>query len=87
MKVDKQKIAESVLKLMTHGEKSDIAALGEDQLYLLHHTMGRWIRNTYSLWEDPWEPELVDGVDMSPNHPDAISMDIIKLLHEKIKAE
>ncbi len=43
-----------------------------------HHGLGTWIRNKYKLWDITWEPELIDGVDYSPNHPDAISMTIIK---------
>lgn len=44
---------------------------------------GRWIRNRYSLWTVPWEPELRDGIDYSPYHPDAISMTIIKEVWKK----
>jgi len=54
-----------------------------DSLYLLHHGFGTWIRNHYKLWELKWEPELRDGVDYSPNHPDAISMTIIKEVWKK----
>lgn len=53
-----------------------------DDLILLHHSLGRYIRNNYKLWEHDWVPQLENGVDMSPNHPDAISQRIIVKLYE-----
>lgn len=43
-----------------------------------HHSLGRYIRNKFNLWTIPWEPELIDGIDYSPYHPDAISQTIIE---------
>lgn len=43
-----------------------------------HHTLGRSIRNHFKLWETKWEPELINGVDFSNNHPDSISMRVIE---------
>ena len=85
MVVDRCKIADSVLRTMSEETKAEIGAMEEEHLWMLHHTLGRWIRNTHSLWEDPHEPEIVCGVDTSPNHPDAISMDIIRIIHQKVK--
>ena len=48
-----------------------------------HHGYGTHIRNTYGLWKHDWEPEIKDGVDYSPNHPDAISMEIIEAIWER----
>lgn len=45
--------------------------------HAMHHTLGRHLRNHAGLWEHSWEPELIEGVDHSPNHPDAISMKVI----------
>lgn len=57
------------------------------ELAIYHHSLGRSIRNEFKLWEIKWEPELVDGVDHSPYHPDSVSMTIIEdvwdKLHEK----
>jgi len=44
----------------------------------LHNTLGRKIRNKYKLWEIPWEPEIRNGIDYSPNHPDCISDTLLK---------
>lgn len=49
----------------------------EQSLIKYHHSLGTQIRNEFLLWEHPWEPEIVDGVDMSPNHPDSVSQRII----------
>lgn len=59
----------------------------KNQLYMFHHTLGQHIRNKYSLWEVYWEPEIKDGVDCSPNHPDNISMTIIKHVWDRLHNE
>jgi hypothetical protein len=57
----------------------------KENLIGLHHTLGRHIRNEYKLWDRTWVP-LLDQykVDVSPDHPDAISQRIIEKLHEKV---
>jgi len=55
------------------------------ELHDYHHSLGQYIRNTFKLWENQWTPELIDGVDYSPGHPDAISMRIIRTVWEKFK--
>lgn len=64
----------------------------EDQEYFrthntveFHHGIGRNIRNHFGLWQRPAHtPEIDDrGVDMSPNHPDAISSRILKAVQER----
>ena len=49
-----------------------------DSLTQYHFTLGRYIRNTYNLWEFPWEPEIINGCDYSPFHPDQLSNTIIQ---------
>ena len=48
-----------------------------------HHSFGRYIRNNYNLWEIPHTPELIDGVDHSPDHPDNLSSTITKELWKR----
>ena len=49
-----------------------------------HLTLGMQIRNIYKLWDRPWVPELNEqGVDYSPNHPDAVSMRILEEVWKK----
>lgn len=44
-----------------------------------HHGIGRNIRNEFKLWDrPPHEPELINGIDYSPNHPDAVSSWILQ---------
>lgn len=53
-----------------------------ENLYKFHHSLGRNIRNEFKLWENEWKPEIVNGVDISPDHPDAISMEVITKVWE-----
>jgi hypothetical protein len=43
-----------------------------------HHSLGQHIRNKFKLWNRDWKPDIRDGVDYSPFHPDQISMTIIQ---------
>jgi len=49
-----------------------------DTVVTYNNSLGRDIRNYFKLWETVWEPKLVDGVDYSEEHPDQISMEVIK---------
>jgi len=46
----------------------------------LHDTLGRAIRNRYNLWSISWTPDIRDGIDWSPEHPDSISDTLLKEL-------
>ena len=54
----------------------------KEDLIKYHTSLGRSIRNHFDLWGRRWEPQLEDKggyqVDMSPDHPDSISMRIIE---------
>jgi hypothetical protein len=52
--------------------------LNEYTLNTWHMTLGTWVRNEYDLWSVPWEPEIRDGVDYSPFHPDQLSATILQ---------
>ena len=54
---------------------------------MMHLGLGMHLRNHAGLWNYPWEPELVDGVDVSENHPDAVSSKVIKDFQTKINGE
>lgn len=64
----------------------DFRTCGFDALILYHDNLGRDIRNHFKLWETPWIPELVEGVDYSEAHPDRISMGIIEEVWRKVNA-
>lgn len=63
----------------------DFKNCSEDDLISYHHTLGSQIRNEYKLWNVKWEPELIEGIDYSPNHPDSISMNIIIEVWKRIQ--
>lgn len=57
-----------------------------EDLVIYHHTIGEDIRAEFKLWVYPWIPMIgKDGVDHSPNHPDAISMRVIEEVWRQIK--
>lgn len=58
--------------------KTEFLETDFDRLVKYHSSFGRAIRNKYKLWARSWEPVLKDGYDVSPNHPDALSMKIIE---------
>ena len=62
--------------------RREFVSMTKKQLIGYHHTLGRDIRNEFRLWEYPWEPQLENGFDMSPDHPDSISMRIIERVWE-----
>ncbi len=55
-------------------------ASDQNTLHDWHHTLGRYIRNKFHLWDYEWEAKIIDGVDDSPEHPDAVSMAVIEEL-------
>lgn len=56
----------------------------KEDLIVLHNNLGRDIRNAFDLWGYKWKPELVDGVDVSPDHPDLVSQRVIERVWEKL---
>ena len=85
--LNEELIIEKILELSNtwpEEAQKEFDATKEEDLLLYHDTLGRYIRNTYKLWDYPWIPELDNrNVDMSRSHPDAISMDIIKKVHKR----
>lgn len=56
---------------------------GDDELIVLHHTMGRWIRNEYSLWDK----EEVKKYSSDDIHTDDLSFMMIKEIQKILKKE
>ena len=65
------------LNIFTKTKKKD--------LVMYHRSLGMAIRNEYKLWTIPWEPELKNGIDCSPNHPDQVSNTIIEKVWESFQ--
>ena len=67
-----------------------------DRLNMYHHDLGMTIRNRFNLW-DPSHPltqhwhlnpecrEIVNGIDYSEDHPDAVSMDIVRAIWDQLQ--
>ncbi len=83
--MNNSEIARDVINKLSEENKKYISNIKEDDLITLHHTLGQSIRNEYGLWKRSWEPVLVNGVDHSDNHPDAISNFIIREIWESLK--
>lgn len=75
-------------------DKKELANMKREDLPMLHHGMGTWIRNSYDLWwgnpltekwrTDPAGRTMINGVDHSKDHPDSLSMRIIETLYDRI---
>lgn len=50
----------------------------KERLIGYHTTLGRSIRNEFKLWDREWKQDIRNGVDHSEDHPDQISMRVIK---------
>jgi len=78
-------VAEAVNRLLECDlgvkDKAFISKLPKDDLITLHHTLGRWIRNNYGLWQD--NKALL--ADTSETHPDDASMVIIEKCWEALR--
>lgn len=76
-------------------DKKELANMDQASLVTLHHGFGTWIRNSFDLWHgnpitEQWRTNeagrnLINGVDHSLDHPDAVSMRIITALHARIQ--
>lgn len=49
---------------------ADFASCPQSDLAKYDSSLGRVIRNHFSMWSDHWEPMIINGVDCSPSHPD-----------------
>jgi hypothetical protein len=55
------------------------------QLVRYHDSLGRMIRNEFKMWDNDWKPNIVNGVDCSPDHPDQRSQRIIEQCWEQLQ--
>jgi len=73
---DDLKLSQDTIKELRACDKAD--------LIRYHSSLGRAIRNSLGLWQIPWKPRIKDGVDVSKDHPDALSMAILEAIHKKL---
>ena len=66
-------------------ERDEFINTDRDDLIRFHHGLGTDIRNAYGLWNLKWKPQLIDGIDVSPGHPDAVAMAVITTAWERLQ--
>lgn len=87
MNMSEEQIVDDIIATkLSANDFAFLKSFQKENLIALHHSFGRSIRNTYDLWQRDWVPEIEDGIDVSPNHPDAVSMRIIETVWERINA-
>lgn len=62
--------------------REEFINMSKEDLIKYHHSLGRDIRNEFGLWQYAWTPQIENGFDMSPDHPDAVSMRVIETVWE-----
>ena len=66
-------------------EKEEFITTKFDNLNVFFSTLGISIINHFSLWSYPWEKQLKDGADTSPNHPENLAMLVIENVWRTVK--
>lgn len=66
-------------------EKAKILDMQEDDLSKLHHSLGRWMRNNWSLWSGGQLKDYFNKLEI--NHPDDISSIIITSYWRYLRSE
>jgi len=91
-KSTEQIIEDLLLYQLSESDKNQLKGMTEKDLIVLHHNFGQWIRNHYKLWDmnNPYtglnyEPVIIEGVDCSEKHPDAVSMAVIEGMWKKLQ--
>lgn len=87
----RERIAKELLFWIPRDEASMIREMSRDELVVLHHSLGRHIRNEFELWLPEHEvtaiwhtnqPSVDADVDDHPCHPDNFSFSVIERLWE-----
>ena len=77
-------IAESFCKTLNTSDKEIIVSEMNNAPHRMRGSIAQYIRNKYKLWDREWKPEIIDGVDHSPNHPENVSDKIVDRIMEKL---
>ena len=79
-------IVENWLSKTDEKNKKEFLETPKEKLISYHTTLGRSIRNEFKLWDREWKPDVRNGVDYSPDHPDQISMRVIQGVWERLRS-
>lgn len=84
--------ADIMLYKLSEDAKAALRRIDREDLIHLHYTVGRSIREEYLLWDKDnpytmlnYQPTIVDGVDINPNHPDAVSHRVLELIWSRMQ--
>lgn len=82
--------AKAFLEVIDIEECEALAKINHSDLEKFHMSYGQWIRNAFNLWEEhcpltPYQPMIIDGVDHSPTHPDAVSQKILHAARDMVE--
>lgn len=58
--------------------KEEFVTTAFENLAVFMSSTGQTIIDHFNLWSYPWKPEIRDGVDMSPHHPENLAMQVIQ---------
>ena len=82
---DMVKIVEGWFRKDTDENKREFLKASKEDLVGYHTSLGRSIRNEFKLWDREWKPDIQNGVDYSPDHPDHISMRVIEEVWRRLQ--
>jgi hypothetical protein len=71
---------DEIFEDLIKSDTSDIIFVRKEKLISLNHTTGKWIRNTYRMW-DKNNPYVVHDHTQDDRFPDQVSQRIIERLH------
>jgi hypothetical protein len=87
-------IVEDLVSNLHPTKRYEIMRMVERDLITLHSTFGKVIRNDYGFWNthpltyewrtNPFSRNIIDGVDCSDYHPDALSTQIMHLVWKRL---
>ena len=77
-------IVENWIRKETEENKKEFLNTPKEKLVKYHTTLGRTIRNKFKLWDTSWNPDMQNGVDHSPDHPDQVSLRVIEEVWKRL---
>ncbi len=100
MVAEVKRIVDDQVASITHQDKLLLIGEGEEGLWKYHHGYGTFLRNKYNLWnaqddapktvltkrwcEDESSHDIRNDTDYSIDHPDAVSMHLIRVIYHKV---
>lgn len=74
---DKEKIVQYCVSTLKDEDFVILLSLEKEEMIKYHHSIGRWIRNTFKLWFE-------DNPTLNGKHPDDVSGEILEGIWETV---